>query len=70
MSASSSGSSGSIASGEIVIHGDHSAAGRRLDGLVGELLLGLLHLSLELLHLLQHLVHVHGHVGFPPLSAL
>ncbi len=68
MSWSSSGSSGSIASGEIVIslqlhvaahrHLDHAAAGARLDGLVLELLLGLRHLGLHLLDLLHQLAHV------------
>src|SRR5438094_644481 len=42
---------------------EHPAAGRRLDGLVLELLLGLLHLALHLLHLLEHLVHVEAHSG-------
>src|SRR4029079_6380658 len=41
------------------LDGDHPAAGRRFDRLVLQLLLGLLHLSLELLDLLEHLVHVH-----------
>ncbi len=41
---------------------DHAAAGARLDGLVGELLLGLGHLLLHLLDLLHHLLvlRVHG----------
>src|SRR4029078_9220245 len=41
--------------------GDHPAAGARLDGLVLELFLRLLHLALHLLDLLQHLVHVEAH---------
>src|SRR5207248_11684852 len=46
------------------LHGHDPAAGRGLDGLVGELLLRLRHLLLHLLDLLQHLVHVHAHGGY------
>src|SRR5205823_13380798 len=42
-------------------HLDHPAARGRLDGLVLQLVLRLLHLLLHLLHLLEHLVHVHPH---------
>ena len=57
-----------MASGAIVIDlidevagdldGDHPAAGRGLDLLVLELLLGGLHVLLHLLDLLEHLLHV------------
>src|SRR5438067_5015914 len=49
--------------------GDHAAAGARLDGLVLELALRLLHLLLHLSDLLHQLVHVHAHFVSPLVRA-